>query len=116
MASPSRALAGYLHKFLRLFVPLAMIGVLVTNLLLVMKTGLGAWTWPVGLLLIQILFYLAAGIGNTVTLPGKLGKLVYLPTFLVNSNWAALLGLVRFLRGQQTTQWQRVQRRDIPIN
>ncbi|MEZ4682483.1 MAG: glycosyltransferase family 2 protein [Caldilineaceae bacterium] len=100
------------HKFLRLFVPLAMIGALGSNLLLVVNNSANE-RWPAALLLLQILFYLAAIVGNTLPLPGKLGKLLYLPTFLVNSNWAALVGLVRFVRRRQSAQWQRVPRRDI---
>ncbi len=46
---------------------------------------------------------------------GKLGKLLYLPTYLVNSNLAALLGLGRFLAGKQSTRWQRVPRRQPTI-
>jgi hypothetical protein len=44
-----------------------------------------------------------------------LGRLLYLPTFLVNSNWTALLGLVRFLTRRQTTQWQQARRQQKDI-
>ncbi len=103
------------HKFLRLVVPFAMIGALLSNLLLVFGGVPGSGRMPVSVLALQILFYLAAGIGNTVALSGKLGKLLYLPTFLVNSNWAILLGFFRFLSGNHSTQWQRVQRREAAI-
>ena len=43
---------------------------------------------------------------------GILGKLLYLPTFLVNSNLAALSGLYLYLTGKQTHLWQRVRRSD----
>lgn len=104
------------HKFLRLFLPLSMLGAVVSNLLLVLMGGWITVRWPQILLVAQGLFYLAAFIGNRVTLPGKLGKLFYLPTFLLNSNWAALLGLLRFLRGRQSTQWQRVRRRNVQFD
>ncbi len=103
------------HKFLRLFLPLAMIGAAVSNLLLVFASGIemgSIHSGPLILFAAQLLFYLAALMGNTVPLAGKLGKLCYLPTFLVNSNGAALLGLLRYLRGGQTVQWQRVRRRE----
>jgi cellulose synthase/poly-beta-1,6-N-acetylglucosamine synthase-like glycosyltransferase len=107
------------HKFLRLVVPFAMIGALLSNLLLVYgrvpSKGRDKRRGARLLLTLQLLFYLAAGIGNTVALSGKLGKTFYLPTFLVNSNWATLLGLFRFLSGHQSTQWQRVQRREVAI-
>ena len=36
----------------------------------------------------------------------------YLPAFLVNSNLAALLGLVRYLSRRQTVVWQKVKRQE----
>jgi len=59
--------------------------------------------------------YAAALFGSYRHPGGKLGKLLYLPTYLVNSNLAALLGLGRFLAGKQTTRWQRVPRRQPSI-
>jgi hypothetical protein len=59
----------------------------------------------------QLLFYALAWLGSRVERGGKVGKVLYLPTFLVNSNLAAVIGLYRFLRGRQTTLWERVQRR-----
>ena len=59
---------------------------------------------------LQIAFYLLAIFGERAKrLP--FGKWLYIPAFLVNSNKAALFGLVRFLTGKQTTLWTRVQRR-----
>ena len=108
------------HKFFRPLVPLAMIGALTTSLL-------GAWrprwvspTWvrhfkrpfALALLLLQLGFYSLAWVGQAIQRPrGLLGRLLYLSTFMVNSNTAALIGLYRFLTGQQTTLWKRVQRR-----
>lgn len=106
------------HKFMRPLVPLAMIGALVTNVALLIsnpaaRTGLFAW-----LLAAQALFYGLAllgrgGLANGRLANGRFGRLLYLPTFLFNSNWAALLGLIRFLTGRQSTRWQRAQRRQI---
>jgi hypothetical protein len=67
------------------------------------------------LLLGQLGFYGAAALGSYRHSSGKLGKLLYLPTYLVNSNLAALLGLGRFLANKQTTRWQRVPRRQFAI-
>jgi hypothetical protein len=55
----------------------------------------------------QLLFYGLAWLGNSTERQGKLGKMLYLPTFLVNSNLAALVGLYRTLTKRQTTLWQR---------
>lgn len=106
------------HKFLRPLVPLAMIGALLTNILAVIgevKEAEGSWfqlaspfNWL--FLLLQALFYALAWLGGKVESKGIIGKLLYLPTFLVNSNLAALMGLSRFIRGQQSTLWKRVPR------
>ncbi|MCB0193550.1 MAG: glycosyltransferase family 2 protein [Anaerolineae bacterium] len=108
------------HKFLRPLVPLAMLGALVTNLLSLgqaaSKTGSAmlSLTPPVNWIVFigQLLFYGAAWLGNQLEDKNhKLAKVLYLPTFLVNSNLAALTGLYRFLSGGQATAWQRVNRR-----
>ena len=105
------------HKFLRPLVPLAMVGALLTNWWAVLRPRNGRslcrlaipfnWIFMVG----QMTFYGAAWLGSQERC-GKFDKLFYLPYFLVNSNLAALIGLYRYLTGQQTTLWQRVRRRD----
>lgn len=98
------------HKFLRPLVPLAMIGAVLTNLLALLFAPVKT-SWAL-LASAQTVFYGLAGLGNIVESKGKIGKLLYLPTFLFNSNWAALVGLNRFLRGHQSTLWQRAKRRE----
>jgi cellulose synthase/poly-beta-1,6-N-acetylglucosamine synthase-like glycosyltransferase len=108
------------HKFLRPLVPLAMIAALLTNLSAVIHPTRGSrhllrrlappFNWL--LLSLQLIFYGAAWLGTQLKHKKKLGKLLYLPTFLVNSNLAALIGLYRFLTKGQSTLWQRAQRRD----
>lgn len=104
------------HKYLRPLVPLAMIGALLSNVLLVLLPVTGGGFWELGtpysglFLVGQTLFYLGAWAGGYLN-KGKIGKILYVPHFLVNSNLAALIGLYRYLTGQQTALWQRVQRR-----
>ena len=107
------------HKYFRPLVPLAMIGAFASNLAAVIKSGnRGSGSSPCGkqatlfLLFLQLAFYGAALSARFVKAPGTIGKLLYLPAFLANSNWAALVGLARFLRGIQPDRWRRVQRRD----
>jgi cellulose synthase/poly-beta-1,6-N-acetylglucosamine synthase-like glycosyltransferase len=100
------------HKFLRPFVPLAMIGALIANVGAVWQMGLGLYAI---MLALQVGFYVLALVGHLWQPRGLLGRLLYLPTFLVNSNWAALLGLVRFLTRRQTTQWQQARRQQKDI-
>ncbi|MFN8455453.1 MAG: glycosyltransferase family 2 protein [Anaerolineae bacterium] len=107
------------HKFLRPLVPLAMLGALLANLLSLFwpdrspRRSLFRLTPPFNWLMLglQLLFYGLAWLGNRRERGDKLGKLLYLPAFLVNSNLAALMGLYRSLRGGQSSLWQRVQRR-----
>src|SRR6185295_8622753 len=90
------------HKFLRPVVPIAMIGALLANLAAVLWPSpvSGLWGWfllapPVNWILLagQLLFYGAAWLGGRIGKRRLMGKLLYLPTFLVNSNMAALVGL-----------------------
>ena len=105
------------HKYFRAFLPFGFIGALLTNIFLVLipqdtsnsllgMSALYAWA----LLSIQLFFYLLAALGNLVKLPGLLGKLIYLPTYLVNSNIAILRGFYGFISGKQTNIWERVRR------
>jgi cellulose synthase/poly-beta-1,6-N-acetylglucosamine synthase-like glycosyltransferase len=108
------------HKILRAIVPFAMLGALATNLLaLVFPPAnatvfpLLALAWPFALSLfgLQLVFYGMAVWGERMTQLNKsLPVWLYLPTFLVNSNWAALKGLVQFVRGRQTAIWKKARR------
>ncbi len=109
------------HKFMRPLVPFAMIFAFMTNLL--------AFLWPPALLAnrllflsppypliclsLQCTFYFLAWIGHRLKGKGLIGKLLYIPTFLVDSNASALQGLLSFLSGGQTVLWERVSRREI---
>lgn len=107
------------HKFLRPLVPFFMISALVSNLLAVafpiQEGGLPLLAVPYGAIFLstQIVFYIMAWIGTRFTAQGKqskIMKLLYLPAFLTNSNFAALKGLVKFMRGGQFHIWERIQR------
>jgi len=97
-----------------------MIFVAISNvMLLLLPPGVGSLQ-PLGrlfyevLLALQILFYGLAWLGarpNYQVDPSKFRKMVYLATFLVNSNLAALKGFIQFARGQQSHIWDRTQRR-----
>lgn len=110
------------HKFLRPLVPFAMIGALISNIALAVFP-VSDGSFPLLLLGtpyqwifmgLQALFYILAFFGDHLKkLP--LGNLLYLPAFLVNSNLAAVYGLVRYATGKQSTRWKRVQRREEPL-
>lgn len=108
------------HKFMRPLVPLAMIGALIMNGWAVAfppAAGGSAllrlappFNWV--MLGLQALFYVLAGVGNLVERRSGIGRALYLPAFLVNSNFAALIGLFRFLTKGQSTLWSRAPRRN----
>jgi len=106
------------HKYLRPLVPLFMIGAFVVNAFsLVIQKNDTSWGWlflwsPYNWIffVLQIAFYLLAWIGLKRKFPGFIGKLFYVPAFLVNSNWAALQGLYRFLTSRQTVFWKKADR------
>ncbi len=96
-----------------------MLGALAANLLAVIRPArrgagsvlqLGApFNWI--MLLLQAVFYGAALAGPRVGQAGRVGKLLYIPTFLLNSNLAAVIGLYRFVTRRHSNLWQRVNRR-----
>ncbi len=106
------------HKFFRAFVPFAMLLALFSNLVLVLRPAqpIPNAFWAVAtpfniiFLVLQGLFYAVAALGNLFPSRGKLGKILYIPTFLVNSNLAALLGLYSFLTNKKPHLWKRVNR------
>jgi len=108
------------HKFLRPIVPFFMIGAALFNVMAVLfppaMKGFWILSKPYSLVFLglQFLFYILAWIGMKVGNRGEQSKLVrlfYIPAFLTNSNYAALLGFFRFLRGSQSHMWERIQRR-----
>lgn len=108
------------HKFLRPLVPFCMIGLAILNLTAVLyppKAGGAIYLdapFSVIMLGLQVLFYMLAWLGASSGKQENQSKFVrflYLPTFLTNSNFAALKGFFQFLRGQQSHIWERIQRR-----
>lgn len=106
------------HKYSRAFVPMMMIIAALSNLLAVLFPVQNAvhpfWQLAIPFerifLAAQLIFYVLAWIGHTFKAGGFLGKLLYLPAFLVNSNLAILAGLYNFMTGKQSHIWQRVRR------
>lgn len=107
------------HKFMRPLVPLMMI--------IAFLVTLAAVVWPVPATRLawfylaspfNLMFLLAEGVifalalfGGSLKDKGLIGKLLYVPTFLVNSNLAAIVGLYSFFTGKQTALWKRARRR-----
>ncbi|MEE9299310.1 MAG: glycosyltransferase family 2 protein [Acidimicrobiia bacterium] len=102
------------HKLLRLMVPFGMIGAGLAAAAASVASpggglpGLGP-PWGATALAAQAGFYGVALAG--ARLEGPLGRLAYVPRFLVDSNIAALRGLWRHLTGGQSAVWVRADRR-----
>ena len=109
------------HKYLRPLVPFMMIGAVLANVITLISDypveslPLLSLSVPFNWLffLLQIVFYFLAWLGAHVKYGGSLGRLLYLPTFLVNSNFAALLGFYNYFTGEGTAIWKKVPRRRI---
>lgn len=103
------------HKYLRPMVPLAVIVAMVANIVaFALPSRLNAPAWLVLgrpyvwlTLALEACFFLLAGLGSVARFPGMLGKLLYVPTFVLNSNFAALKGFYRYFAGQQPVFWTR---------
>jgi poly-beta-1,6-N-acetyl-D-glucosamine synthase len=105
------------HKYFRAFVPFALLASLTLNVIIVLfgknqDPSLFFLSYPYGLLFLflQSFFYFLAVIGNLIKFKGILGKIFYVPTFLLNSNLAVLAGLYSFIANKQSHIWTRVAR------
>ncbi|MCP3927692.1 MAG: glycosyltransferase family 2 protein [Bacteroidetes bacterium] len=105
------------HKFFRPLIPFAMFGAFVANLLLLLPQqeahyGVLRLSPPLGWLILcfQITFYCMAFVGNKQNFPSRFKKILYIPTFFVNSNFAALVGFYRFIRKEQSAVWHKIPR------
>jgi cellulose synthase/poly-beta-1,6-N-acetylglucosamine synthase-like glycosyltransferase len=109
------------HKFLRPLVPFWMLFALAANLAAVLMPAIGGrldwirlappynWIFFVS----QLVFYILALVGDHFRSGKGVLKFFYLPAFLVNSNLAALYGLVQYISGKPLAAWQRVARRSL---
>lgn len=104
------------HKYSRALVPFALLLLLFSNIALLSLSYDDFSFFALGkpfvfyFLIMQAAFYLLAFWGNFFKLKGRLGRLFYLPAFLLNSNWATLLGFYSFVTNKQSHIWKRVRR------
>ena len=106
------------HKYLRPIVPLFMVLAFWANFLALffpsdrLHQGWLFLLYPYNWIFFvaQLVFYSLAWIGRKRKFSGLVGKLLYVPSFLVNSNIAALQGLYRFLTSNQTVLWKKAER------
>jgi poly-beta-1,6-N-acetyl-D-glucosamine synthase len=92
------------HKLLRPLTPFLMIGLVITNILLVL--GGGNWLYNLAISG-QIAFYGLALLGYIAEQNGIKIKGLNVPYYFVSSNFAALVGLWRWVRNAQRVTWQK---------
>lgn len=100
------SLAFLSHKALRYLMPVFLLVLLAGSLLLALRgtPGMGA------LLGLQVAFYALAFAGWRLLRHATLPTVLYVPFYFCAMNLAALLGLMRYLRGQQGTSWRKAAR------
>jgi biofilm PGA synthesis N-glycosyltransferase PgaC len=105
------------HKYFRGLVPFAFLAAFVLNALILLADRENPPSFlllsaPYALIFfsLQLIFYVMAAVGNIAKFKGFLGKVFYLPTFLVNSNLAVLAGFYGFVMNKQPHLWKRVER------
>ena len=101
------------HKLLRPLAPLFLISLFFGNLLVVLLAeptgsplGLVQGIWKF-LLAGQVAFYGVAALGLAAEKQGLHNRILTVPYFFVSSNFAALVGLWRWLRDKQRVTWQK---------
>jgi cellulose synthase/poly-beta-1,6-N-acetylglucosamine synthase-like glycosyltransferase len=107
------------HNFLRPLVPLLLLmALLVTVAACIWQLPPMRFGWlylaqpyNVFFLVAELTMFVLSYFGNSLKNQGMLGKILYIPTFLVNSNLAAVFGLYSFFTGKQTALWRRARRR-----
>ncbi|MFH1855702.1 MAG: glycosyltransferase family 2 protein [Candidatus Omnitrophota bacterium] len=91
------------HKFLRWIVPLFLMGVFISNLLL----------WDLRnykiVFCAQLIFYAFAAVGYFLQKKRIDSKIFYIPFYFTLINIAALIGLIKFLIGEETKTWELAQ-------
>jgi len=97
------------HKILRwLVVPFCLIAIFILNFLLIDAFDLrDPYVFLFGM---QFLFYLIALVGYVLETRKIRFKLLFVPYYIVIMNYAAILGLVRYVRGRQSVNWVRAKR------
>lgn len=87
------------HKILRYLVPVILILLFLVNVILQINNPL--WLYKL-ILYLQIAFYVGAFLGRVFQ---KRKIFIYLPFYFCLTNFALLIGIVKFLRGEKQVLW-----------
>lgn len=100
------------HKVLRwAFAPPALFLLFLTNLLIVISGNLwSTHNFYTIILYLQFFCYLAAAFGWYFENKKLRMKMLFVPYYFVMINYAAVLGIVRYFKGQQSVTWEKSKR------
>jgi cellulose synthase/poly-beta-1,6-N-acetylglucosamine synthase-like glycosyltransferase len=108
LLSPARGWIGFSflsHKILRWLCPFLLILAFAANLVCLDSSSL-----YVGLLVAQVVFYIASALGAFLPGRGLVSRLVRLPAMFTSMNLALLVGFWNWIFGHQRGVWQRTTR------
>ena len=100
------------HKVMRwTLAPLALIAVLISNILILIKSGDTATdSIYLGIFLLQICFYILALFGMLTQRNPVRIRYIYAPFYFISMNVAMFRGFFRFLKGKQSVLWEKARR------
>lgn len=97
------------HRVLRWTItPFLLIAVFLLNVAMVFETGEPLY---IGILAVQVLFYLLAGLGLLLEQKQLRVKALFVPYYFCVMNYAVLAGITRYFRKQQSASWEKVRRK-----
>lgn len=99
------------HRVLRwTLTPLLLLLLIPANLFLALETGLFSFSIFSLLLLGQVVFYVAALTGWFLEARQVRLKILFIPYYFFIMNLSVFLGFARYMRGNQSVNWERAQR------
>jgi cellulose synthase/poly-beta-1,6-N-acetylglucosamine synthase-like glycosyltransferase len=99
------------HKVSRwLIVPFALPLIFILNIIIVYIEGVEKISLSLILLLTQLIFYIITCIGWYFQSRNIKMKLFFVPFYVLMMNYASWLGLLRYIKGNQSVNWERAKR------
>lgn len=99
------------HKVLRWTIaPIALFGLLFVNFLVVFNSENQLFDFYLVFLLLQIMMYVLAFVGWLLEKRKIRFKVLFVPFYFVAMNYASIKGMLRFIKGKQSVNWEKSRR------
>jgi cellulose synthase/poly-beta-1,6-N-acetylglucosamine synthase-like glycosyltransferase len=99
------------HKVLRWTIaPIALFGLLFVNFLVVFNSEYQPFDFYLVFLLLQIMMYVLAFVGWLLEKRKIRFKVLFVPFYFVAMNYASIKGMLRFIKGKQSVNWEKSRR------